>query len=59
MYLIKFFGYHPCVISWSVITWRASLVSPRGARSHLVDTALSLSAWYLLITVMSAVTAFH
>ena len=59
MYLIKFFGYHPCVISWSVITWRVSLVSLRGAYSPQVDTALSLSAWYLLITVMSAVTAFH
>ena len=59
MYLIGFFGYHPCVISWSVVTWRVSLVSLKVARSPPVGTTLFLTARRLLITVLSAVTAFH
>ena len=59
MYLIGFFGSHPCVISWSVVTWGVSLVSLKVACTPPVGTALFLSARYLLITVVSAVTAFH
>ena len=59
IYSIGFFGYHPCAISWSVVTWGVSLVSLKVACTPPVDTALFLSARYPLITIVSAVITFH
>ena len=56
---IRFFGYHSCMISWSVVTWDVSLVSLRVACTPPAGIALFFPARYLLITVVSAVTALH